>query len=96
MSEALNMKEGDFVQAFSKAHPKAVDFPRDQFDRLSSAVLRLAGEAGYRMAGFRSGRVVFTTKPPKDMSDLAEPVVPAVAEENHTLTLPQKPKEKTT
>lgn len=95
MTEALNMKEIDFVQAFSHAHPKAVDFPRDQFDRLSSSVLRLATESGYRMAGFRSGRVVFTTKPPKDMSDLAPPVVAEPdSDPSHTLTLQKTAKDK--
>lgn len=45
--------------SFFKAYPKAVDFQED----LESLAVEVAPEYGYRMAGKRLGRVVFTTKP---------------------------------
>lgn len=48
---------------FTSAHPKAVDLPQAEYDQNKAAVDAAADAAGYRLAGFRLQRAVFTTKP---------------------------------
>ena len=52
-------KVAELRAAFFAAHPKAIDFPEADADAASE----VAPEYGYRLAGKRLGRVVFTTKP---------------------------------
>jgi hypothetical protein len=49
-------------EAFAAAHPKAVDFYETDFYALQPAISDAAAAFGYRLAGFRLKRAVFTTK----------------------------------
>jgi hypothetical protein len=59
-------------KAFAAAHPKAVDFPEADFYALQPGISEAAQAYGYRLAGFRLKRAVFTTKeaptPQEDVS----------------------------
>ncbi|MBT9177560.1 MAG: hypothetical protein DDT20_01895 [Firmicutes bacterium] len=46
-------------ELFKAAYPKAVDFPKSDY---SNEMVRIAARHGYRYAGERLGRAVFTTK----------------------------------
>lgn len=48
--------------AFAAAHPRAIDFPEADFYALQPAISEAAAGFGYRLAGFRLKRAVFTTK----------------------------------
>lgn len=48
--------------AFAAAHPKPVDFHEADFYALQPAISDAAAVFGYRLAGFRLKRAVFTTK----------------------------------
>lgn len=52
-------------KAFAKADQKAVDFPQAEYERDKAEMDRIAEQNGYRLAGFRLQRAVFTTKPIK-------------------------------
>ena len=49
-------------EAFAKSYPKAIDFPQAEYEREKTEFDRIAAEYGYRLAGFRLQRAVFTTK----------------------------------
>lgn len=49
--------------AFSKAHPKAIDFTQGEYEGAKDEFDAIATRYGYSLAGFRLGRAVFTTKP---------------------------------
>ncbi len=49
--------------ALAKAAGKAVDFPQAEYERNKAEFDRLAEQHGYRLAGFRLDRAVFTSKP---------------------------------
>ena len=50
--------------AFAAGHPKAVDFPLSEIENSAPEDFKAAAEEyGYRLAGTRLGRWVFTTKP---------------------------------
>lgn len=51
--------------AFAEALQKAVDFPESEYRDNKAEMDRIAGLNGYRLAGFRLGRAVFTSKPNK-------------------------------
>lgn len=56
-------------EAFAASHPKSVDFPETDFYSLQPAISEAAAAFGYRLAGFRLKRAVFTTKaapPPQE------------------------------
>lgn len=50
---------------FTKAHPKPVDIPQKDYERDREQIDAAAAQHGYRLAGIRQGRAVFTTKAPK-------------------------------
>ena len=52
-------RKAEIRAAFREAHPKAVDFPEADAELAGE----VAPEYGYRLAGVRLERVVFTTKP---------------------------------
>jgi len=54
---------------FAAAYPKAIDFPQKHFELDKQDYYDAAERSGYRIAGLRLGRAVFTTKP----LDVAEP-----------------------
>lgn len=56
MSEAVR-------KAFTAAHPRAVDFPETEYKADPDTYDEIAADRGYRLAGFRLYRAVFTTKP---------------------------------
>lgn len=57
MSQAQN-----YAELFNRAYPKAVDFVESEYLRDKEAADSAALSAGYRFAGYRLGRAVFTTK----------------------------------
>lgn len=57
------MSKEEIRAAFAASHPKAIDFPEVEYEVSRDAYDNAAAETGYRRAGFRLGRVVFTTKP---------------------------------
>lgn len=59
------MTADDFKAAFLAAHPKAVDFAESEYRPIEAEVSAIAAQAGYRLAGIRLGRAVFTTKAAK-------------------------------
>jgi len=64
-----------WTKLFAGAYPKAVDVPVQEYqiDRLMAD--ETAKAAGYRMAGIREGRAVFTTK--LKLPSAAEPRKPS-------------------
>lgn len=50
-------------KVFCDAKPKAIDFPQLEYEKDMAAFDRIAAQHGYRLAGIRLGRVVFTSKP---------------------------------
>ena len=50
------------TEQFEAAFPKAIDFPKSQYDAQPAAFLGAAAANGYRLAGVRLQRAVFTTK----------------------------------
>lgn len=64
------MMDGDFLDMLLAAYPRAIDITCGEFQQTLNAE-QLAKEAGYRIAGIRLGRVVFTTKP-KEPDALAD------------------------
>lgn len=52
----------DIADAFKRAHPKAVDFPLAEYDAGKESMVTIAEQHGYRFAGVRLERAVFTTK----------------------------------
>lgn len=57
------MTPADFKAAFVDAHPMSVDFAEQDYRALEAEVSGIAHDMGYRLAGYRLGRAVFTTKP---------------------------------
>jgi hypothetical protein len=52
------------IEAAFKAHyPKAVDFRMYEYDDRAADIAQLAQAHGYRFAGYRLERAVFSTKP---------------------------------
>lgn len=47
---------------FSAAHPRALDFSQVDYEAKKDIFDRIAAQHGYRLAGYRLGRAVFTTK----------------------------------
>lgn len=47
---------------FSGAYPKALDFSQVDYEAKKDIFDRIAAQHGYRLAGYRLGRAVFTTK----------------------------------
>lgn len=62
----------DYAQAFIDADQKALDFVELEYLMAKVEIDEAAAANGYRLAGYRQGRAVFTTKPPKPPR---EPVV---------------------
>lgn len=56
------MTKAEIRALFSASHPKAIDFLETEYEADRDAYDNAAAETGYRRAGFRLGRVVFTTK----------------------------------
>lgn len=56
----------NYAEMFAKAHPKAVDFLESEYLKNRAEADDAAAKAGYRMAGFRLGRAVFTSKEVKE------------------------------
>lgn len=54
------------IDDFEIAFPKPVDFSTAEYDAAKSEIDSAAQAQGYRLAGVRLGRVVFTTKPPRE------------------------------
>ncbi len=54
--------------AFAKFSGKAIDFPQSEYDRNKAEFDRIAGQNGYRLAGYRLDRAVFTSKPEKEVA----------------------------
>lgn len=52
-----------YAEQFAKAFPKALDFHESEYKQHEQEILRAATENGYRLAGFRLRRAVFTSKP---------------------------------
>jgi hypothetical protein len=52
----------NYAKRFALSHPKAIDFPQDEYASNQDAIDAAATAAGYRLAGIRLGFVVFTTK----------------------------------
>jgi len=59
-------------EAFEGAYPKAIDFDEEEYlaDRDNADLYAVAN--GYRLAGYRLGRAVFTTKDPAPEKDQAK------------------------
>jgi len=51
-------------ETFSNAKPHAVDFPQADYESRKAVYDTIANAHGYRLAGFRLKRAVFTTKQP--------------------------------
>lgn len=51
--------------AFARSQPRAVDFTQAEYEGDKEQFEEIAVKHGYRLAGFRLGRAVFTTKPQK-------------------------------
>lgn len=56
-----------YAEVFTAAHPKPVDFPQSEYEANVIEIDVAATEAGYRLAGYRLRRAVFTTKPQKGL-----------------------------
>lgn len=52
----------DLAQTFAQAYPKAIDFPEADYRARSAEFDAAAKAEGYRLAGFRLGFAVFSTK----------------------------------
>lgn len=52
-----------YPEQFKKSQPKAIDFPQHEYEANELEILSAALAEGYRLAGVRLKRVVFTTKP---------------------------------
>lgn len=52
----------DLEAQFVAAHPKAIDFSKEEYEARKEKFDQAATQAGYRLAGIRLGRAVFTTK----------------------------------
>lgn len=59
------MSLDDIAKAFKDAFPKAIDFPVYEHDYRAADISSIAALAGYRLAGKRLERAVFTTKAQK-------------------------------
>lgn len=59
---ALNQRQAAIAAVFCSAHPKAVDFPQKEYEDEKGDFDSVAAEFGYRLAGCRLQRAVFTTK----------------------------------
>lgn len=57
------MTPAEFKAFFTEAHPVAVDFAEADYRANEAEVSKIARDCGYRLAGIRLGRAVFTTKP---------------------------------
>lgn len=59
--------------AFAAAHPRAIDFQEKDFYALQPGISEAAAAFGYRLAGFRLKRAVFTTKEvqPKEEEEMS-------------------------
>lgn len=60
----MTAQEAAVAGIFAAARPQAVDFPQGDYEAAREAFVRIAAEHGYRLAGIRLGRAVFTSKPP--------------------------------
>lgn len=57
-----NMTLDDLNKLFKDNYPKAVDIAETEYNANKSAIDALAQDNGYRLAGIRLARAVFTTK----------------------------------
>lgn len=55
--------EAALAGTFGASSPRAVDFPQPEYEQAKEAFDRIAEQHGYRLAGMRLGRAVFSTKP---------------------------------
>lgn len=60
---ALADPEKPGIAVFADAYPRAVDIPQSVYHAEKDAYDAAATAAGYRLAGFRLERAVFSTKP---------------------------------
>ena len=58
---ALLAPKGD-ITLFADAYPQAVDIPQGDYEAMQAEYDAAALASGYRLAGFRLERAVFTTK----------------------------------
>ena len=58
-----DMTEEDIRKLFSASHPKACDVSQAEYEGSKELFDRVCAETGFRLAGFREKRAVFTTKP---------------------------------
>lgn len=61
-SMPLNARQAAIAAMFCAAQPKAVDVPQPEYEGEKADFDSIAAEFGYRMAGIRLERAVFTTK----------------------------------
>lgn len=54
-----------YQEQFEKRFPKAIDFLELEYLKARTEIDEAAVAAGYRFAGWRLGRAVFSTKPPR-------------------------------
>lgn len=57
------MTADQIEDVFKAAKPRAVDFPESEYKAMDSEIDAMARKHGYRLAGYRLGRAVFTSKP---------------------------------
>lgn len=58
-----SIKAADLDAQFAAAFPRAIDFPEDEYTAEKPDFDRIAASNGYRLAGIRLQRAVFTSKP---------------------------------
>ncbi len=59
---ALNARQAAIAAVFCAAQPKSVDFPQPEYEAEKADFDSIGADFGYRLAGFRLQRAVFTTK----------------------------------
>lgn len=58
----LNARQAAIAGMFASSSPKAIDFPQTEYEASQADFDSIAAQFGYRLAGFRLRRAVFTTK----------------------------------
>jgi len=54
-----------YAELFARSYPKAVDVLEAEYLKDKAEADSAAASAGYRLAGYRQGRAVFTSKTPR-------------------------------